>query len=574
MLAHLSVENFALLEKMEVELRPGLNVITGETGAGKSLFVDAVAVALGARGSSEYIRSGADTTHVSALFYCSESAGGQKLQRLSFASGEDSEVLIERQLRRDQQNRAWVNGRLSSVNSIKEFARMMVDMHGQHQQQGLLRPSEQLRMLDEMAGKQAQCAAATVATLHHQLSGIRDELRDLTGDDKERARRLDLLKYQLREIDEAELDPEEEQDLKNRQNILANLQQLRSGIGQLLTRLNDGFQGASPVVDEVGQMAESLGRLADIDNSLREDADSLRGVQYELQEAGRTLRHYLENLDYDPGQLEQVQRRLDEISQLKSKYGNSVQEVLQYREEVAGHIESIEGSEKRIEDLKKRQEEVSRQLGEAANQLSQLRQKFASTLQTRMQQELSDLHMEDAEFTIEFQRQPDENGVPVGQQRYHCTPFGIDTVEFMIAPNPGEPMMKLRNIASGGELARLMLALKNVAAGAGSTPVLIFDEIDAGVGGKAGRAIAQKLDSIAKNHQVLSVTHLPQVAAAADAHFLLHKESVAGRTVSKLTPVSDEVRVREIARMLGGSPEDAAAKRHARQLLQMTTDGG
>ncbi len=572
-LGHLAVRDFALIEELEAELHPGLNVITGETGAGKSLFVDAVEITLGGRASSEYIRTGTPTAYVQALFFARAGSPPEGLfEETGTHVGEDGEILLERELRRDGQNRARVNGRLTSVNAIRKLAGAMVDLHGQHQQQGLMNGAQQLEVLDALGGEEVQSLRREVSRLHGELGEVRIQLRKYLGDEKERARELDLLRYQLEEIDAAELDPQEEEELGRTRKILGNLEVLRSGIAEVLGVLMDGAPGRPPAVDAFGELSGSLGRLAEIDDNLRVHADSMEAMQYEVQETARALRRYADGLQYDSSELRRVEDRLDAISRLKRKYGNTVGEVLQYREQMARRLQDIENSRERVEALRQREATVLSSVAGSAVRLSKLRRQTAERIREQVEDELADLSMADTEFDIVFNRQPDEGGVEVEGERVRCSETGIDRIEFMISPNPGEPLRPLRRIASGGELARIMLALRTILAGADSTPVLIFDEIDAGIGGEAGQAVAEKLAVLAGSHQILCVTHLPQIAAMADMHLRLHKETRQQRTISELVQVSGGERLAELARMLGGGVSEEAALEHAQRLLETASE--
>ncbi len=566
-LGHLAVKNFALIEDVEVELKPGLNIITGETGAGKSLFVDAVQISLGRRGSSEYVRTGSSESVIQALFLIPDPGfRGGLLEDLGIGE-EDGQVLVERQLRRDGNNRARINGRLASVTTIRNLASAIVDLHGQHEQHGLLSSREQLEMLDSLAGEGVYRLRGQVARVHRELGRVREEIRSNLGDPKERARQLDLLQYQLQEIDEADLKPDEQEQLQKKRNILGNLDLLQTGVAEFLGLVMEGTPGRRSVLDELGDRVASLGRMADIDGNLGEPLETLQAAQFEIEEVARTLRRYAEGLDFDPRALHLVEQRLDLIHRLRQKYGSSVKEVLEYRDRVADKILDIENSKERVEALLEKERVLVGELGALAGELSDLRRETASQVRVQVEEELADLSMENTQFDIAFAREPDEDGVQVAGEWVRCSDRGVDLVEFVISPNPGEPLRPLRQTASGGELARIMLALKNILAGADATPVLIFDEIDAGIGGEAGGAVARKLAALARSHQVLCVTHLPQIAAMADQHLHLRKETRGGRTISNLFPVTGPERIGEIARMLGETAGEAAME-HARQLLE------
>ncbi len=565
MLVQLEVKNFALIESIAVELEWGLNVITGETGAGKSLFVDAAQVALGGRASHDFIRSGSDRSEVRALFVLNHRRLPEALAE-KLALDEENTVLIERELRREGANRARINGRLASVNTIDEFASYMVELHGQHEQHRLLRADQQRALLDALGGETLEEERRQVADQYAAWRAVQEELTALLGDDAERARRLDFLRYQVQEIEAAELSPEEERELRERRKILGNLDQLREGLAEGMNLLSEGDPMHPALIEQMGQLVTMLGRLSEIDQTLEPAFSTSDGLQQQLQDLGRDLREHLDQLPFDPNELETIQERLQGIADLKRKYGATIADVLAYGDQARAEIERIESSEKRIEELKAKQEELEGQLANAAVVLSERRQETAQWLEVALIEALSDLQMEETQFEVAFEWPDDKHGIRIGDRRVRCSPHGADEVGFLISPNPGEPLMPLGKVASGGELARIMLALKNIAADADDTPTLIFDEIDAGVGGKAGQAVARKLASLARTHQVLCVTHLPQIAALADNHYHLRKRRVEGRTVTELLQLSGDDRVDELARMLGGDA-DATGREHARRLL-------
>ncbi len=571
MLGHLQVKNFALIEDMEIELSPGLNVITGETGAGKSLFVDAVQVALGARASTDYIRSGAEEASVWALFVLPDDDLALPMEELGIDAPEGT-VLVQRDLRRHGANKARINGRLASVATVADFSRSMVELHGQHEQRGLLEPNTQRDILDAVGGHPLLQRRAEVGGLVERLREVTREQDDLLGDERERARRLDLLMYQLNEIGEADLDPAEEEDLLRRREVMAHTEDLRRISGDAVDRLSEGDPSRPAILFELGAISENLERMAGLDGDLEPIARGIQSGYLEIEEAVSSLRRYLEDLHFDEDEQRRIEERLELISGLKRKYGGSVDEVLEYGREVSSEIERIESSEEEASRLAKLREDLEVSLGDAALDLGRMRCEAAKRLKERVESELAGLHMEDTHFEARLSQREDPAGIGVGDKTVRISYTGAEEVEFLIAPNPGEPPMPLRRIASGGELARISLALESAAAAVQSPPTLIFDEIDAGVGGRAGTAVARKLAHLATTHQVLCVTHLPQIAAMADSHFHLAKETHEDRTISSAKLLDSEERVEEIARMLAGDIDRTAALEHARSMLAGARD--
>ena len=574
MLAHLQVKNFALIEGVEVELAPGLNVITGETGAGKSLFVDAVQVALGARASADFVRTGADSAAVWALFILPETRELADLLAELGIEAPEGTVLVERELRREGANRARINDRLASVSAIGEFSRHMVELHGQHEGRGLLDPATQRDILDSVGGAELRSVRRRVGERVGELADIRRAQERLLGDDRERARRLDLLRYQKDEIEAARITPEEESALNDQRHRMANLETLRSGTASAVGRLSEGDAQRPALLEDLGEIAEGLERILAVDPELETAARTVESASLELEEVARSLRRYLENLSFDAEDQRRVEERLELIADLKRKYGGTVEEVLAYGRGVAREIEAIESSEEEAARLAEERGRVETALGEAARELGVLRHRAAKELVERVEAQLADLHMEDTRFEVDFARREDvEAGISIEGRSYRVGAHGAEDVEFLIAPNPGEPPLPLRRIASGGELARISLALESAAAAVASPPTLIFDEIDAGVGGRAGTAVARKLAELARTHQVLCVTHLAQIAALADAHFYLAKSVSGDRTASSVTALEGESRVEEVARMLSGDIDRDAAIEHARSMIAAGTRG-
>ncbi len=567
MLGHLQVKDFALIEEIEVEPGPGLNVITGETGAGKSLFVDAIQVALGARASTDLIRTGSESAAVWALFELPKDSSIEVLLEELGIEAPDGTILVEREIRRERANRARINGRLASVSAISDFSAAMVELHGQHEQRGLLDPSRQREILDATGGEELLAARSELRDLVRNLRDIERQQSEILGDERERARRLDLLRYQLAEIEAAELSVGEEEELLERRNRMANLETLRSSGANALGRLSEGSPERLPILEELGEIDDELGRAVALDSSVESIHRGVQSGLLELEEAARSLRRYLEDLAFDEEDQRRVEQRLQFMADLKRKYGASVAEVLEYAEKVRREIDEIESSEAEAERLRELRLEVEESLGAVAEDLGRLRSEAALCLEEMVEGELADLHMGGTRFEVRLTRREDPEGIAVEGKPTRVGFDGAEEVEFLIAPNPGEPPRPLRRIASGGELARISLALESAAAGVEAPPTLIFDEIDAGVGGRAGTAVAKKLAGLAAKHQVLCVTHLPQIAALADAHFYLTKEVRGNRTVSSLKRLESDERIEEIARMLAGDIDREAALEHARSMV-------
>ncbi len=569
MLRELSVENFAIIERLRLELEPGLNVLTGETGAGKSILIDAVEVALGGRASAEYIRAGAERAAVEVVFEMdSSSPVWPVLERLGIDVGDDGLLVLTREVSRGGRNTGRVNGRVVSVGMLRELTQHLVDLHGQHEHQSLLRPERHLDFLDAYGGQEVMELRRRVEQLHARRRQLQAELQALAGDEAQRERHLDLLRFQIREIADANLRPEEEAELAEARRILGSVEKLRETVGQAYTLLCEGGADGSGLADGLGRVLAAVGEASRIDPALGPARDALEGMGYQLRDLARDLRRYLEGLASDPVRLEEIERRIDFLNTLKRKYGPTLEDVLAFARQAAAELARIEGGEAAAREMERELAGVRAELGEVAAVLSTLRACVARELETRVETELRDLGMDPVCFRVTLEQEEDDGGVPVGDTLLACGPRGVDRVEFLFSPNPGEPPRPLARIASGGELSRVMLALKAIVAEADAVPTVIFDEVDSGVGGSAAAAVGQKLSLVAARRQVLCVTHLAPIGCLADAHFLITKAVRGGRTVTAVERLCFADRVREIARMLAGSQLSELTLRHAEEMLQ------
>ncbi|HEY8449320.1 MAG TPA: DNA repair protein RecN [Bacillota bacterium] len=562
MLVELAIEDFALIDAVRLTFSPGLNVLTGETGAGKSILVDAMTVLLGGRASEDYIRSGSERARVTGLFQLDDRARDviEQLAAAGYDAGD--ELVLDREISRHGRNISRINGRPASVTMIRQLAERLVGLHGQHEQQALLRPSRHRELLDAFGGDAVAQARATVERLYEQWLAVRRELEQLVGDHRERARAIDLLRFQIGEIDAAALQPDEDEQLRALRNRLAHADRLREALGRAYALL---YAGEAPAYDRVGQAQRELERVLTLDPELGGALDLLASAAAHLDEAARMLRDRLEAVDDDPDLVERVEARWRLLGELRRKYGDTVADILAYRAQAARELDRLESSSQRALELQRRQLELLQELAGAALRLTELREQAAERLAVAVAHELADLGMPARLVVIVDQRQ-EAGGVLHRGREVAFGPAGVDQVELLITTNPGEPPRPLQRVASGGELSRIMLALQSVLGRRDRLPVVIFDEIDAGIGGRTANAVADKLAAIAADRQVLCVTHLAQVAALADRHFVIEKHVENGRTVTRVQTLAAEGREREIARMLAGEQGDVDLA-HARALL-------
>lgn len=556
MLTELHVENFALIDRLDVRFGEGLTVLTGETGAGKSIIVDALNAVLGERTDPDCVRSGCDRALVQAAFDLSGSPEVQA-QLEEAGLGRDEMLIVSREVTAQGRSQCRVNGRLTTLGLLRELTALLADVHGQHEHQLLLSPAWQLELLDAFAGETALELRSRYSSEWGAFQKAASELQSLVSDERERSRLADLYRFQVGEIEAAGLRPGEEEELRQEAVRLANLEKLFVAAAQCAELLSGDESDYPGAVAAAGQAMKALESVASYDPGIAELHSLLESAVVSLEEALSGVRRWRDGLDVSPERIDQVQSRLDLISSLKRKYGDTVEDVLAYRDRVAAELDGLERSDERRRDLEAERDRARRQVEDLGQQLSTVRRAAAETLGRRVQDELQELGMQGSRFHVAVEQ------VPRG-------PRGQDRVEFLISANPGEPLKPLARVASGGEASRTMLALKVAATECDPVKTLVFDEIDTGIGGRTANTVGEKLRAISRGRQVLCVTHLPQIARFADHHLKVEKgeeASGAERTVISVRALEGEERVGELARMLGGSEESEAAVRHARELL-------
>jgi DNA repair protein RecN (Recombination protein N) len=545
MLSRLRVTGFALIDEAEVEFGAGLNVLTGETGAGKSLLVDSLALLLGARASVETIRPGRDEATIEGLFM-----------------DDDNETLVRRDIRRDKTSRCSVNGELVTLRMLRDRAAGWAALHGQHEDVLLLRPAHQRALLDAFAG--AEELAERTATAAERLTALELEQRETAERREDERRRLELLNYDLQEIAAARIDPAEEEPLAEEARRLTH----SIDRARLTSELSAALDGDSPAV--LGTLITAqrvIDELAGLDVRLRDLATRLTGARYELDDIALEVNRYADTVEHDPARLAEVEARRHLLFDLRRKHGGELKEVLDKRERMVEEVASIEARLERSAELGVEVDQARSELAVVVRELADVRESSIERLESAVRERLVDLGIGNGTFRVRIDRRPDGSGIRWGDERYAWTRGGLEEIELLIAPNEGEGLRPLAKIASGGELSRILLAIKAAIASADRTPTLIFDEIDAGIGGAVGHRVANQLATVAHHHQVIVVTHLAQIAAAADRHLVIDKGAVDGRTVSRVRSVESEERVLEISRLLGGDPERRVSREHAQELL-------
>ena len=557
MIQQLFIKDFAVIDSLDLRFGPGLNILTGETGAGKSVIVEAINVALGERADTDSIRSGCDRSVVEAVLDVSDlDAEGLSAMSDAGLTPEDGRIIVSRELSRAGKSQCRINGRPSTVSLLKEITDRIVDIHGQHDHQSLLRSERHLGMLDEWCGEDAMGERALVSEAYGRLRSLRNELNQLETDQRERAHTIDLYQFQIEEIESARLEPNEDDELAVDKTRLSNAEKLHAAASTAFEALGDRAQEVC-ALDKLNEAVSALHGLAEVDPQLQPVVEGLQSAIYQVEDASRELRSYRDGIEFNPERLETVEERLDLLRTLKRKYGETIEEIVTYGQETGRKLDALMHSEERTEQLVAEIERAQVEAADHAGKLSKIRRKGGMDFAARIVRELETLSMPNVVFEV-------------SQQEKEIDSTGRDKVEFLISANPGEPVKPLAKIASGGEMSRIMLAIKSVMASTDRLPTLIFDEIDVGVGGRTAEVIADKLELLSGSSQVLCITHLPQIASRPADHFQIEKQLTDGRTVVRVRRLTDNERVEELARMLGGASPTETAVTHAREMLKMT----
>ncbi len=556
MLLELTIKNIALIESLRVEFAQGFNVLTGETGAGKSIVVDSINLALGGRADRDLIRTGTDKASVQALFDISNNPKALAFIQEQDIEAEDGLIAIRRELSREGRNICRVQDVVVPLNTLKQLTAHLMDIHGQHEHQALMNPARHMDFLDAFGGESHAAALAEVQQLHAARGKIASRLKQLMNDVSEKERLFDMLSFQAQEIAAAKLRPGEEEKLQKKLSVLENAEKIRQGVEAAYTLVYQGDGRAPSAQEGLLRSAEAMDRIASLDERYGALAGRLRELYYGTQDVGYELQALLDDLDFEPQLIDKIAERLDLIGRLERKYGPTLEEVIAFGQSAEARLNELKRGDESITELKKQYKEADSRLREACGRLTALRKASAEKLAEEICRQLKDLGMGKTRFEVRVEPEPKP------------TAIGMDRVEFMISPNPGEPMKPLASIASGGEISRVMLALKAISVDAEGVDAMVFDEIDTGVSGRMAQVVGEKMCLIARNRQVLSITHLPQIAALGDAHFLVEKVAGEDRTDTHVRLLDDEGRVHELARLVGGAAETESSLSHAANMLK------
>lgn len=551
MLSQLYIENIAVIEKASIDFQKGFNILTGETGAGKSIIIDSINAVLGGRVSREIVRNGAKMARVSALFTSIGTETLQKLEELGLSPEEEENLLLQREIRSEGKTVCRINGRPATVSMLREVGLTLLSILGQHESYELLSPEQHVEYIDSFGGLNE--LKSQYSSAYHKLRSVKKEWDSLLMDEDQKARRMDLLRYQIEELEAGEIRLGEQEELAQQRTMFRNSEKIAESIAIAKNAL-DGDDESAGAVSSVGTAADSLEDAAQFLPSLTSTAQKLRDLEYNLQDCLAEVREAGESLEYDPARLEQVEERLDQLYRLSLKYGSTEEEMLEFLERSRKELRTIELSDERAQELSEEYERCKAEAIRLAKELSSKRRKAASELVSQVREELTFLNMPGVEFQVE-------------QLRCPLNQWGCDKIQFLLSTNPGEPPRPMAKIASGGELSRIMLAIKTVLSGTDRIPTLIFDEIDTGISGSAARKVGLKLQQVSQNRQVLCVTHLAQIAALADAHFLISKQIRDQKTFTQVLPLDFEGRKREIARIMGGTEITPLLLQNAEEML-------
>lgn len=564
----LTVRNFALIEEVHLSLEPGLNILTGETGAGKSILLDAMSLILGGRASSDLVRQGAAKATIEALFAVPSSNEFRELCEEYGVDLDDESVLVVRELSAAGKNVCRINGRMVTVQMLRQFGQYLMSMHGQHEHQTLTDSREQLALIDAFGGEDLTQLREKVEASFREYHSAQHKLRAARLGEQERIQRLDIVRFQLQEIEEGRLRVGEDADLEEERKRLAYAEKLFAATNSSYERLYSGEGRHSSALDQLNQTIIDLESVVRYDESLLPTLELIKTALVHVEEAAHTLRDYRDEVEFNPNKLSQLDDRLNVLRRLRKKYGDTVEDILAFRDKLAGDREALENHEENLTRLTQAVERVGKTLAKHAVALSKARRKAAERLAQDVMRELGELMMPNTQFAISFTQIQEEDGLPIGERRVHVTEAGIDRIEFLFSPNVGESLRPLAKIASGGELSRTMLALKTLLADVDDVGTLIFDEVDTGISGRAAQSVAEKLAVVSAKRQVICVTHLAQVSSMADTHYLIQKSLEDGRTRTAVIALDDEMRIQELARMISGTELTETTLRHASEMLE------
>ncbi len=535
MISTLHIKNIGIIDEIMIDFSKGFNILTGETGAGKTLIIGALGIVAGGRFSKEMIRKGENHSFVEVSIYLP-----------NHPKAVDGNIIISREIFENGRNTCKINGRLVTVNELKEFMNNIINIHGQNDNQNLLNKENHIKYLDKFLGKEFLSKKNEYTELYNKYVDINRKLKENYGDEKEKQRKLDLLNYQVNEIKNASLKINEDEELEEQRNLIINAEKISKSLNEADMQINEN------ALNSISIAIKKLEKIEDINIKYQKTLSSLKSNYYDLQEIAIDLNHYNSDTSFEEKERDEIENRIDEINDLKRKYGNTIEEILNYKNEVEEEIDKIENLEEKNNELKTELTKVTVELEKRAIELHETRQKYGIELETKINSELADLEMPNAKFKVNI-------------ENTNFNKDGTDEIEFLITTNKGEDFKPLIKTASGGEMSRIMLAIKTVLSDVDEVPILIFDEIDTGISGKAGNAVGEKLKTISKNHQVIIVTHLASIAAKGDSNYYIYKEVEVDNTKTRIKNLNEQEVIEEIARIASGIVSEISLK-HAMEL--------
>lgn len=559
MLLELNIQNFAIINKISVNFSKGLNVLTGETGAGKSIIIDAISLVLGGRADKEYVKSGCDKTVIEALFFIENMNDIERtLEEYGIQKESDNILLITREIFNTGRSTSRINGRTVTLGMLNDITSKLIDIHGQHDHQSLLKIDRHSEFIDSLGDDRIKEVKGKIKDDYEELLALKTKLKSLVQDEMEKERKMDLLNFQLEEIDEARLVDGEEELLISEYNLLSNAENIAITLSDAIESLDSDYYGNKSIIDALNNIYINLHKISKHSDDIRNFADILESIIFQLRDLTRDIRYYQDKVEYNPERLKLLDERLDIINKLKRKYGKTIKDILEYRDKISRELTLLLNCEEEIKEIKSKIIKCENQMNDICQDLTIERTCISEKFEKEITKELSEVNMLNVKFKVRIDKLE------------HFTQNGLDKIEFLISTSPREPLKSLSKIVSGGEMSRIMLAFKSILAEIDKIPTLIFDEIDTGISGRTAQIVGEKIANISSNHQVICITHLPQIAALADSHFLINKKISKSESTTEIIKLDYNDRVEELSRLLGGVNLTETTKQHAREMIEMS----
>ncbi len=559
MIVELNINNFAIIDKVKINFEKGFNVLTGETGAGKSIIIEGISMILGQRANRSLIRSGKDKAIIEGVFYLEDPVTINKvLEEYGIDKDPDGYLIITREIYSNGRTVSRVNGRVVTLSILNDITENLVDIHGQHEHQSLLDPATHIKLVDSFGNEELKDLLEAVNNKYKMLLDEKNRLNDLSRNTENIEREIDLLQYQLSDIDSADIFNIDEDEIMAEYNKLSNIKEIAYSLAQVVDMLDSDDFSSYSIINSIGKCRFNLSNIEKYDDKLKEYNNILESIEYELKDLYINIKDYLEKLELDEERFMILEEKIDLLNNLKRKYGNTIEDIIEYRNSIEEKLNTLLNNEKAIEETMEKISKIEKELTAYCNRLTAIRKEISKKLEDRITEELAELNMQNVVFKINF------------DEHEYFTPTGLDKIEFLISTNKGEELKPLSKIISGGEMSRIMLAFKKILSSYDNIPTLIFDEIDTGISGRTAQIVGEKIKAISKNRQVICISHLPQVAALADVHFVISKEVLKDKTNVVVKKLDYNERIDELSRLLGGVNLTDTTKLHAKEMLDMS----